>query len=75
MTSYENFVTNYRRFTHYPRTASEAYKDAEYATAIWRCETENESSIKKVANWVVPVAIFVAIIFIAVPTFEWIINR
>lgn len=29
-----------------PRTLSEANKDADYATPIWRCETENENGFK-----------------------------
>jgi len=33
-------------------TASEAFKDADYATAIWRCETENERGWRQVKAWV-----------------------
>jgi hypothetical protein len=29
-----------------PRTLSEANKDANYATPIWRCETQNENGFK-----------------------------
>ena len=75
MNSYENYIVNYRRFTHFPRTLSEAYKDADYATAIWRCETENEHGWQKSLNWLVPVAIFLGCMFIIVPTIEWIINK
>jgi hypothetical protein len=32
-------------------SASEAYKDADYATAIWRCETETEYGWRVVRNW------------------------
>ena len=38
MTNYENFVTNYHRYQYAPRTLSEAFRDADYGTAIWRCE-------------------------------------
>lgn len=38
MTSYENFVTNYHRYQYAPRTMSDAFRDADYGTAIWRCE-------------------------------------
>lgn len=38
MTSYENFVTNYHRYQYAPRSLSEAFRDANYGTAIWRCE-------------------------------------
>ena len=32
--SYEQFVTNYRRQTHYARSLNEAYKTPEYCSAI-----------------------------------------
>jgi len=38
MTNYETFVNNYHRYQYAPRTLSEAFKDADYGTAIWRCE-------------------------------------
>lgn len=38
MTQYEKFVTNYHRFQYAPRSLSEAFRDADYGTAIWRCE-------------------------------------
>ena len=33
-------------------SASEAFKDADYATAIWRCETETERGWRIVKVWV-----------------------
>ena len=36
--SYEHFVNNYQRWLKSPRTLSEAFKDAEYATSITRPE-------------------------------------
>jgi len=42
MTSYEQFVMRTVRTQRYPRTLSEAFRDADYGTAIWRCETEQE---------------------------------
>ena len=38
MTNYETFVTNYHRYQYAPRTLSEAFRDADYGTAIWKCE-------------------------------------
>ena len=38
MTEYEKFVTKYHRYQYAPRTLSEATRDADYGTAIWRCE-------------------------------------
>lgn len=40
-----------------PRTLSEANKDADYATALWVCETENESALKFFAD------MFVGLVF------------
>jgi len=42
--SYEHFVNNYQRWLKSPRTLSEAFKDAEYATAITR-PAEGEYSV------------------------------
>lgn len=33
-------------------SVSEAFKDADYATAIWRCETENQRGWRMVRGWV-----------------------
>lgn len=38
MTDYEKFVTNYHRYQYAPRSLSEAFRDADYGTAIWKCE-------------------------------------
>jgi hypothetical protein len=38
MTSYETFVNKYHRYQYAPRTMSEAFRDADYGTAIWKCE-------------------------------------
>ena len=33
-------------------SASEAFKDADYATAIWRCESEHEYGWRVLKGWV-----------------------
>ena len=38
MTSYETFVNKYHRYQYAPRTMSEAFRDADYGTAIWKCQ-------------------------------------
>ncbi len=38
--SYEQFVIRYHRYTTTARSLSEATRDADYATPIWRCETD-----------------------------------
>lgn len=42
MTSYENFLINYRRYTTTARSVDEAFKTADYATAMWKCESDSE---------------------------------
>jgi hypothetical protein len=43
--SYENFVMRSARNQRAPRTQSEAFRDADYGTAIWRCETTNQKGV------------------------------
>ena len=38
MSPYESFVINQTRRVYPPRTLSEAFRGADYGTAIWRCE-------------------------------------
>lgn len=38
MNTYENFVVNQTRRQRTPRTLTEAFRGADYGTAIWRCE-------------------------------------
>jgi hypothetical protein len=38
--------TIYKNVTPLARTLSEANKDADYATPIWRCETEQKSGMR-----------------------------
>jgi hypothetical protein len=38
--SYEQFTNRYHRYTQTARSLSEALRDADYATPIWRCETD-----------------------------------
>lgn len=42
MTKYEQFVTNYHRYQYAPRSLSEAFRDADYGTAMWRCEKPHQ---------------------------------
>lgn len=57
---YAKFVSQkYRVGTTY-RSVSEAFRDADYATPIWRCETENEKGIR----FLKAMATVVAIIYI-----------
>lgn len=53
MNTYEHFVTNYRRYTHAPRTYDEAYKTAAYATPIWKCSTEGQRGLEHLLEKVI----------------------
>lgn len=41
-----NYESVYKNVGTTPRTMNEAFKNADYATPIWRCETENENGFK-----------------------------
>ena len=41
-----NYKQVYKNLGTTPRTLSEANKDADYATPIWRCETDSEKGWK-----------------------------
>ena len=38
MSPYESFVINQTRRVYTPRTLTDAFRGADYGTAIWRCE-------------------------------------
>lgn len=38
MSPYEDFVINQTRRVYTPRTLTDAFRGADYGTAIWRCE-------------------------------------
>jgi len=56
--SYEHFVNNYQRWLKSPRTLSEAFKDAEYATSITRSEDGEYSLFWGLLGALLFVAIF-----------------
>jgi hypothetical protein len=53
------------------RSASEAFKDADYATAIWRCESENERGWRIVLGWGAFILGIGLAYFIAVGVVDW----
>jgi len=55
MKSYRG-VDVYKEVGRTYRSASEAFKDADYATAIWRCETRFEHEWRQVKGWVAVVS-------------------
>jgi hypothetical protein len=49
------------------RTASEAFRDADYATPIWRCETEWDRT-KEYLKWIV---MWLAVFFVLYSVAMW----
>lgn len=49
----KNYESVYKNVGTTPRTMGEAFKTADYATPIWRCETENENGFKFFVNMLV----------------------
>jgi len=43
---YSKFIARQYGIGKTYRSSSEAFRDADYATGIWRCETENERAIQ-----------------------------
>lgn len=58
----------YKNVSKLPRTSDEAFKTADYATPIWRCETDTEKGIKFFVNMVVGM-LMVALPLLAVYSF------
>ncbi len=52
-------------------SASEAFKDADYATAIWRCETEAEHGWRQVKSWVAVLSGIALAYLIAFAFVDW----
>ena len=48
-----NYKTVYKNVSKVPRSVDEAFKTADYATPIWRCESDTEKGIKFFVNMVV----------------------
>ena len=49
--SFESTADIYHSVGRTHRTASEAFKDADYATPIWRCETDFDRTVE-ILKWV-----------------------
>jgi hypothetical protein len=49
----QQYESVYKNVGTTPRTSDEAFKTADYATPIWRCETENENGLKFFINMLV----------------------
>jgi hypothetical protein len=49
----KNYETVYKNVSRVPRTLDEAFKTADYATPIWRCETDTQKGVKFFINMLV----------------------
>ena len=49
----KNYESVYKNVGTTPRTADEAFKTADYATPIWRCETDTQKGIKFLIDMVI----------------------
>ena len=48
-----NYETVYKNVSKLPRTIDEAFKTADYATPIWRCENDTDRGIKFLIDMVI----------------------
>lgn len=53
-----------------PRTESEAYRDADYATPIWRCETSNQKAIRTLADTIAIYLFWVFFVYLGAITLQ-----
>jgi hypothetical protein len=63
-----NYETVYKNVSKLPRTIDEAFKTADYATPIWRCENDTDRGIKFFVNMLVGM-VMVAVPLVAVYSF------
>ena len=62
----------YKNITPLARTYSEATKDADYATPIWKCESENVSAMRLLGFMVGIFGICILGAFVAVTFLSWV---
>jgi hypothetical protein len=67
--SFESINDIYHSVGRTHRTASEAFKDADYAQAIWRCETDFDRTVD-ILKWVMVWVVTLGIFYIFVAGFE-----
>ena len=48
-----NYKTVYKNVSKVPRSVDEAFKTADYATPIWRCESDTDKGIKFLIDMVI----------------------
>jgi hypothetical protein len=67
--SFESINDIYHSVGRTHRTVSEAFKDADYAQAIWRCETDFDRTVD-ILKWVMVWVFTLGIFYIFVAGFE-----
>ena len=68
MNDYKQVLKN---VTPVARTLSEANRDADYATPIWRCETEQKSGMRLLGYLVGMLAIWLVVALFFVAFLHW----
>jgi hypothetical protein len=66
-----NERTIYKNVSPLARTLSEANRDADYATPIWRCETEQRSGMRLLGYLVGVLGIWLMFGLLAVSFLHW----
>lgn len=61
----------YKNIRPVARTLSEANRDADYATALWECESENKSAMRTLGFIVGMAVIGFLAIFVATAVLTW----
>jgi hypothetical protein len=61
----------FKNVTPLPRTLSEANRDADYATPIWVCETEQKSGMRLLGYLVGMLGIWLAVALFFVSMLHW----
>ena len=66
-----NYKEVYKNVSPVARTLSEANRDADYATPIWRCETEQKSGMRLLGYLVGMLAIWLVVALFFVAFLHW----
>lgn len=63
--SYEHFVTNYRRQTHFARSLDEAYRTPEYCCAITVYKSESKEAWEQAKNLIAHIIFIIVVVIFA----------
>ena len=66
MMKYEDYVIKEARRRKISNNFDDAFRTADYATPIWKCETDFQRGIKQFSEVIIPLAIVIAVIFLSI---------